>query len=82
MSGQDGSIAVRLKATGQHQNNASVRRMVPTVQRVVRLLNVFGSDQQLGSADGWIHSTGIVGPDHRLNPGCIQNTFRYLGIRR
>jgi hypothetical protein len=56
--------------------------MVPPVQRFVRLLNVFGSDQQLGSANGWIHSTGIVGPDHRFNPSLIQNTLRYLGIGR
>jgi hypothetical protein len=56
--------------------------MVPPLQRFVRLLSVFGSDQQLGSADGWIHATGIVGPDHRLNPSLIQNTLRYLGIGR
>jgi hypothetical protein len=56
--------------------------MVPLVQRFVRPLNVLGSDQQLGSADAWIHPTGIVGADHRLDPSLIQNTFRYLGIRR
>jgi hypothetical protein len=71
-----------LKATGRYQNSASVWRMVPPVLRFVRLLNIFGSDQRLGCADDWIRSTGIVGPDHRLNPSFIQNALPYLGIGR
>ena len=52
------------------------------VQRFVRLLNVFVSDQQFGPADSWIHSTSIVGPDHGLNPSLVQNALRDLGICR
>jgi hypothetical protein len=55
---------------------------MPPVQRIVRLLKVFGSDQQFRPADRWIHSASIVGPDHGLDPNLIQNAFRDLGICR
>jgi hypothetical protein len=56
--------------------------MMPSVQRCIRFLNIFGSDQQLGLAHGWIHSTSIVGPDHGLDADLIQNALRDLCIRR
>jgi hypothetical protein len=52
------------------------------VQRVGRIHCVFGSDQQVGPADSRIHSTGIIGSNHRLNPDLVQNAFRDLSVRR
>jgi hypothetical protein len=56
--------------------------MMPSLQRIIRLFNVFGSDQQFGTADGWIHAAGIVSPDHGLNPNFVQNTLRDLSVCR
>src|SRR3954454_6199851 len=56
--------------------------MVPPIECFVGLLNVLGSDQQLGCADGWIHSASVVGSDHRFNSNLVQNAFCYLGIGR
>jgi hypothetical protein len=50
------------------------------MQRIVRLCNVFGSDQQFGPTDGWIHAASVVGADHGLNPNLIQNAFRDLSV--
>lgn len=60
----------------------SLRRVMPSVQRIVRLFNIFGPDKQLGPADGWIHAASIVGADHGLNPNLIQNAFRDLSVDR
>lgn len=55
---------------------------MPPAQRFLRLLNVFESDQQLGPADGGIHATSVVGPDHGRDAGLVQDAFRNLGVRR
>jgi hypothetical protein len=56
--------------------------MMPSVQRVIRLVKVFGSDQQVGSANRRIHSTGIVGSDHGFNSNLVQNAFGDLSVGR
>jgi hypothetical protein len=52
-----------------------------SVQGFICFLNVFAPDLQFGTADSWIHSTGIIGPEHGLNSHLIQDSFRDLGIR-
>jgi hypothetical protein len=58
----------------------SVRSSVPPIQSLLGLLNIFGPYEQVGSANRWIHSPGVVGPDHGLNLGIIQNALRNLRI--
>jgi len=55
--------------------------MLPSVQRLARLVNIVGSHDQFGPTDRWIHTPGIVGSDHGLNPDLIQDAFGDLGIR-
>jgi len=60
----------------------SVRPAVPSVKRFGCLLNIFGLDEQVSSGNRWIHSSCVVGPNHGLNPGFVQNALRNPGIRR
>jgi hypothetical protein len=52
------------------------------VQRFVRLLNVFGPDQQFRPADPRVHPARIVGSDHGRNASFIQKAFGDLSVRR
>jgi hypothetical protein len=52
------------------------------VKRFGCLLNIFGPDEQIRPGNRWIHSPRVVGPDHGLNSGFVQNALRDLGIRR
>ena len=45
-------------------------------------LDIVGSDQQLNAVDTWIHPTGIVGPDHGLNPHFVQDALGDMRIGR
>jgi len=55
---------------------------VPSVKRFGCLLKIFTPDEQISSGNRWIHSPCIVGSDHGLNSGFVQNALRDLGIRR
>jgi hypothetical protein len=57
-------------------------RSVPPMKDLAGLLDIFRSDQQFGSPDRRVHSAGVVGPNHRIDSGIIQNSFRDLRIRR
>jgi hypothetical protein len=52
-----------------------------SLKRVVGLAKILRSDQQLGSTDGRVHSTGIVSPDHGFDPDLVQHALGYLRIR-
>jgi hypothetical protein len=68
--GAKDSLPERLRSTWA-TGSGSVRSAVPSVKCFGSLLNIFGPDKQIGSGNSWIHAPGIIGPDHRLDPGFV-----------
>jgi hypothetical protein len=55
---------------------------VPPVEGFGCLLNIFGPDEQISAANRGIHSAGVIGSDHGLNPDFVQDALAHLGIGR
>lgn len=58
----------------------SVLLAVTPLEGLVRSCKVLGPDEEVSSGEGGIHATGVVGPDHRLNPDLVQDALGDLGI--
>jgi hypothetical protein len=54
---------------------------MPSMKRVLGLVSVLRSDEQLGATDRRVHSARIVSPNHGVDPGFVQNALGYLSIR-
>ena len=52
-----------------------------SMKRVVGLVEILRSHEQLGSTDGRVHPARIVCPDHGLDADFVQDALRDLRIR-
>nr|WP_234800681.1 hypothetical protein [Luteitalea pratensis] len=49
--------------------------MMPPLKGVGCPFPILGPDKQVSACDRWIHATGVVRPNHGLDPGFIQDAF-------